>query len=61
VGLGVEREPWHQGIGVGICPYSSGIEVELTAPDEARLLTEIDDRLEEAVEEVDAELLPDAG
>src|SRR5829696_7543614 len=35
VGLGVEREPWHSGMGVGICPYSSGIEVELTAPDEA--------------------------
>jgi hypothetical protein len=37
------------------------IEVELPAPDQAGVLTEVDDLLEEALEEVDAQPLPDAG
>ncbi len=37
------------------------IEVELPAPNQARLLTQIDDSLEEALEDIDPEALPDAG
>ena len=54
-------EARHQRVGVGIGPHPGRVEVELPAPDQAGLLTEIDDLLEEALEDVDAEPLPDAG
>jgi hypothetical protein len=43
---------------IGICPDPSRIEEELPTPHEAGLLAEVDDLLEEALEDVDAEPLP---
>ena len=41
--------------------HLGGVEVQLPAPDQPRLLAQVDDLLEEALEDVDAEPLPDAG
>jgi hypothetical protein len=60
MGLGLAVEARDKGIGVGVGPHPGRIEVEFLAPDQPRFLTEIDDLLEEALEDVDAEALPDA-
>src|SRR4029453_15437154 len=54
-------EARNQGIEIGIGRDLGGIDVELTAPNQARLLTEGDDLLEETQEDVDPKALPDAG
>ena len=61
VGLRLVVEARHERVGVGIRPDSCCIEVGFAAPDQAGFLTEINDALEEALEEVDAEPLSDAG
>ena len=61
VGLGVVVEARDEGVEVGVGLDLGGVEVELPAPDQARLLAQIDDLLEEALEDVDAQPLPDAG
>ena len=58
---GVVVEAGDEGRDAGVGLDLRGIEVELPAPDQARLLAQIDDLLEEALEDVDAEPLPDAG
>ena len=58
---GVVVEAGDEGRDAGVGFDLRGVEVELPAPDEARLLAQIDDLLEEALEDVDAEPLPDAG
>ena len=59
--LAVVVEARHQRVDVGVGLDLGRVDVELPAPDQARLLTEIDDLLEEALEDVDAQPLPDAG
>ena len=61
VGGGVEVEARDEGRDAGVRLNLGGIEVQLPAPDQPRLLAQIDDLLEEALEDVDAEPLPDAG
>src|SRR5262245_29440227 len=57
----LEVEAGDERVEVGIGLDLGAVEIEIPAPDEPRLLTEIDDLLEEALEDVDAEALPDAG
>src|SRR5687768_8184681 len=59
--LGAPVEPRHQRIEIGVGPHLGGIEEQLLAPDEPRLLAELDDLLEEALEDREAEPLPNAG
>jgi hypothetical protein len=58
---GVVIEARDEGRDAGVSFDLRGIEVQLSAPDEAGLLAQVDDLLEEALEDVDAEALPDAG
>ena len=58
-GLVVEARDEGRDAGVGF--DLGGVEVELPAPDEPGLLAQIDDLLEEALEDVDPQPLPDAG
>ena len=58
VGFGLGVEAGHERVRIGISPDPGGIEIELPAPDEPRLL-EIDDLLEKALEDVDPEPLAD--
>ena len=61
VGFGfvIESQDERRDAGVGL--DLRRIEVELSAPDQPRLLAQIDDSLEEALEDVNAKTLPDAG
>ena len=61
VGLGLVVEARDQRVEVGVGLDLGRVDVELPAPDQARLLAQIDDLLEEALEDVDAKPLPDAG
>ena len=58
---GVVKETGHKRIQIGVSSDFGGIDVELPPPDQAGLLTEVDDLLEEALEEVDTKPLSDAG
>jgi len=55
------EEARHEGIQVSVRFDVGRVHVELAAPDQPRLLTQIDDLLEEALEDVNAEALSDAG
>ena len=61
VRLGFVVEAGDEGRDAGIGLDLRRVEVELPPPDEPRLLAQVDDLLEEALEDVDAEPLPDAG
>ena len=61
VGRGFVVEAGDEGRDAGVGLDLRGIEVELPAPDQACLLAQVDDLLEEALKDVDAEALPDAG
>ena len=61
VRLGLVIEARDERIEVGVGLDLGAIEVELAAPDQPGLLTQIDDLLEEALEDFNAESLPDAG
>ena len=61
VGFGLGVEARDERVSVSIGPHSGGVEVELASPDQPRLLTQIDDLLEETLEDVDPQPLPDAG
>jgi hypothetical protein len=50
-------EGWDARVGFDL----GGIEIEFATPEQPRLLTQIDDALEEAREDLHAEALPDAG
>lgn len=56
---GIDGEAGHEGVDGGVGPDLSRVEVELTPPDQARLLAEIDDLLEEARKDRDAQPLSD--
>ena len=58
---GLVIEAGDQGVDAGIGLDLGGIDVEFPTPDQTRLLAEIDDLLEEALEDVDPKALPDAG
>jgi hypothetical protein len=60
VGCGVVGQARDEGVDVGVGLDLGGIDVELPASDQVRLLAEVDDRLEEALEQVDPQPLPDA-
>jgi len=45
----------HQGIDIGVGPDLGGVDEEFPAPDQPRLLAEVDDPREEAGEDLDAE------
>lgn len=55
---GVVVEAGNEGRDASVGLDLRGIEIELPPPDEARLLTEIDDLLEEPLEDVNPEPLP---
>ena len=57
---GVVVEAWHKRRDAGVGLDLRGIDVELATPHQPRLLAQIDDLLEEALEDVDTEPLPDA-
>jgi hypothetical protein len=59
--FGLMVEAGNERVGIGISPDSGRVEIELAAPDETRLLAEIDHLFEEALEDIDPEPLPDAG
>jgi hypothetical protein len=59
MGFGLGIEAGHERVRIGISPDPGGIEIEFPAPDEPRLLTEIDNLLEKALEDVDPEPLAD--
>lgn len=61
VGFGVVREAGEQRIDDGVGFHFRGIEEEFVLPDQSHVLTEVDNVLEEALEDVNAEALPDAG
>ena len=61
MGFGIGIEARDERVGIRIGPDPGGVEVELPTPDQARFLAEVDDLLEEALEDVDARALPDAG
>ena len=61
MGFGFVVEPGHQRIDRGVGVDFGGIEVQLVTPDQAGVLTQIDDPLEEALEDVHSKSLPDAG
>jgi hypothetical protein len=48
------REAGHERVDVGVGVDLGGIEEEFAPPDEAGLLTEVNDSLEEALEDVNA-------
>src|SRR4051794_6693198 len=59
LGLVIEARNKRRDAGVGL--HLRGIDVELAAPDEPRFLTQIHDLLKEALEDADAQSLPDPG
>jgi hypothetical protein len=61
VRLGLVVEARHERIEVGVGLDLGGIDVELFPPDQARLLAEVDDFLEEALEDVNPQALPNPG
>jgi hypothetical protein len=58
---GIVIEAGDEGRDAGVGLHLRGIEVEFAPPDQAGLLAQIDDLLEEALKDVDAEALADAG
>ena len=58
---GLPVEPGHQAIQVGIGPHLGRVEEQLLAPDQAGRLAQLDDLLEEALEDLDAQTRPDPG
>src|SRR5215211_7527526 len=61
VGFGVVIEAWHERIESGVGVNVGRVDIQFAPPNQTRLLTEIDDPLEEPCEGVDAEPLADAG
>jgi hypothetical protein len=61
VRLGVVVEARDEGVDVGVGCHLRGIDEQLAPPNKTGFLTEVDNLLEEALEDVDAEALPDAG
>ncbi len=61
MGFGVVVEARDQGINVGVGRDLGRVEEEVSAPDQSRLLAQVDDALEEAFEGLDAQALADAG
>jgi hypothetical protein len=61
VRLRLIREAGDQGVERGVRLNLRRIEVELASPDEARLLAQVDNPLEETLKDIDPEPLPDAG
>jgi hypothetical protein len=61
MGRSVAKEAGKQRIEIGIGFDRRGVDVQLAPPHQAGLLAQVDDLLEEALEDVDPEPLPDAG
>ena len=61
VGLGLVVEARDERVEGGVGLDLGGVEEQLPAPDQAGLLAQVDDLLEEALEDVEPEPLPDAG
>lgn len=59
--MAIDHEARLQGVQRGVGLNLGGVEVELLAPDQARLLTKLDYMLEEPAEDRQAEALTDAG
>ena len=58
---GIAVEARDEGVDVSVRLDFGGVDVEPPVPDQARLLTAVDDLLEEALEDVDPKPLPNAG
>lgn len=61
MGLRFVIEAWDPRRYAGVGLHLGHIEVQLSPPDEPRILAEVDDVLEEALEEIDPEALADPG
>jgi len=61
VGLGRVVETGHQGVNVSVGHHLRSVEEQLSPPDQAGVLTEVADSLEKALENLDAQTLPDTG
>ena len=60
VRLGPIGEAWDQGRDAAVGPDLGGIEIEFVTPARSRVLTEVDDLLEDELKDVNIEPEPDA-
>ena len=59
--LSIGREARHERVGVGVGSHPRRVEGQLSSPEQTCLLAQINDLLEEALRDANAEPLPDPG